>query len=182
LVHQERPAARKALGLWINADTSPLFDVHAKFRFACRGKFVERRRRKATGLRLGVDDEGSRVARRIEAAAVRAAGSDARSRTFSSGSILVMGWLASVSCLHIGVWPVFPARSKFSLLLFLCAYLAAVLAYSAEYFVSPDGNDGNAGTSASRPWKTIAKANATLQPGDTVYLRGGTYNDDPIRP
>lgn len=76
----------------------------------------------------------------------------------------------------------FPARSKFSLLLFLCAYLAAVLAYSAEYFVSPDGNDGNAGTSASRPWKTIAKANATLQPGDTVYLRGGTYNDDPIRP
>ena len=76
----------------------------------------------------------------------------------------------------------FPARPKSSLLFFLCTCFFAVLAHSAEYFVSPDGNDGNAGTSLAAPWRTIGKANATLKPGDTVYLLGGKYRDDPIRP
>src|SRR5690606_38677000 len=96
--------------------------------------------------------------------------------------MLVMGWLASVSCLHKGVLPVFPARPKSSLLFFLCTCFFAVLAHSAEYFVSPDGNDGNAGTSLSAPWRTIGKANATLQPGDTVVLLGAEYRAVPIRP
>jgi beta-glucanase (GH16 family) len=47
----------------------------------------------------------------------------------------------------------------------------------ATYYVSPTGNDANAGTLAA-PWKTIAKANATLQAGDTVIIRAGTYNED----
>jgi hypothetical protein len=40
------------------------------------------------------------------------------------------------------------------------------------YYVSTSGSDLNAGTSASAPWKTIAKANAAVQAGDTVVLSG----------
>jgi hypothetical protein len=49
-------------------------------------------------------------------------------------------------------------------------------AAGGEYFVAPDGDDNNPGT-LSQPWKTIAKANRTIQAGDTLYVRGGTYNE-----
>lgn len=42
------------------------------------------------------------------------------------------------------------------------------------YYVAPNGNDSNPGTE-SEPWQTIQKAADTLQPGETVYIRGGTY-------
>ena len=44
------------------------------------------------------------------------------------------------------------------------------------YYVDPNGNDNNSGTLAE-PWKTIQKAANTLTPGDTVYVRGGVYNE-----
>jgi hypothetical protein len=44
------------------------------------------------------------------------------------------------------------------------------------YVVSSGGNDGAAGTIAA-PWRTLAKANATLTAGDTVLVRAGTYAD-----
>ncbi len=48
----------------------------------------------------------------------------------------------------------------------------------ANYYVSAAGNDSNAGTSTGSPWLTITHVNAkivdaTIQPGDTVFLRGG---------
>ncbi len=43
-----------------------------------------------------------------------------------------------------------------------------------EYYLAPNGNDVNSG-SASSPWQSLAKANATLQAGDTVILRDGSY-------
>jgi len=43
------------------------------------------------------------------------------------------------------------------------------------------GNDGNSGT-LNEPWQTINKANSTLQAGDTVYIREGTYAADQIMP
>ena len=45
-----------------------------------------------------------------------------------------------------------------------------------SFVVSPNGNDANAGTVA-QPWRTIAKANASLTAGDTVFIRAGTYGD-----
>ena len=36
------------------------------------------------------------------------------------------------------------------------------------------GNDANNGSTA-RPWKTVAAAVKRLKPGDTLYLRGGTF-------
>ena len=44
------------------------------------------------------------------------------------------------------------------------------------YYVSTSGNDNNAGT-LSAPWRTIQKAANTVQPGDTVQVRAGTYNE-----
>ena len=44
------------------------------------------------------------------------------------------------------------------------------------YFVSPNGNDSNAGTSASAPWQSIAKVNSSqsrLKPGDSVLFQRG---------
>jgi hypothetical protein len=53
-----------------------------------------------------------------------------------------------------------------------------------EYFVSPDGNDLNAGTSDSVPFATIGRGlqgaalGGRLQPGDVLTLRGGTYVEE----
>lgn len=44
----------------------------------------------------------------------------------------------------------------------------------ATYYVSPGGNDANAGTSPGSPWKTVAKVNGwTFIPGDSVLFQGG---------
>jgi hypothetical protein len=51
---------------------------------------------------------------------------------------------------------------------------------AATYYVSPTGNDANPGT-LTQPWRSIGKANQTLQAGDTALLRAGTYSDQ-IRP
>ncbi|MGW0584399.1 right-handed parallel beta-helix repeat-containing protein [Streptomyces sp. NPDC002920] len=42
------------------------------------------------------------------------------------------------------------------------------------YYVAPNGSDSAAGTQAA-PWGSIAHAQDVVQPGDTVYLRGGAY-------
>ncbi len=48
----------------------------------------------------------------------------------------------------------------------------------ASYYVAPNGNNNNPGTLAA-PWRTIsyAASNSAIRPGDTVYIRGGTYNE-----
>jgi len=62
--------------------------------------------------------------------------------------------------------------------------LSAVLAFSGPVFGSDiyyvdrtTGNDTSNGLSLSSAWKTIAKANSTLKPGDTVFIRAGTYQE-----
>lgn len=44
----------------------------------------------------------------------------------------------------------------------------------SAYYVSPAGSDSNPGT-FELPWKTLAKAFATVGPGQTAYLRAGNY-------
>jgi hypothetical protein len=47
-------------------------------------------------------------------------------------------------------------------------------AVAADYYVSAGGSDANAGTTASAPWRTLARVNAVvLRPGDRVLLRAG---------
>lgn len=49
-------------------------------------------------------------------------------------------------------------------------------AFGAEYYVAPNGDDAGAGTFAA-PWKTIQRAADALSPGDTAYVRAGTYSE-----
>ncbi len=46
----------------------------------------------------------------------------------------------------------------------------------AIFYVSPTGNDSNAGTQAA-PWKTLAKATSTVASGNTIHVNAGTYNE-----
>ena len=59
-------------------------------------------------------------------------------------------------------------------------YLAFLvhLAFSLEaatYYVSTTGNDTAGNGSVNSPWRTITKGQSMLSPGDTLYVRGGTY-------
>jgi hypothetical protein len=58
------------------------------------------------------------------------------------------------------------------LLLGLSSLVAATQA--ATYYVSPSGSDASAGTLAA-PFATLQKAQSLANPGDTIYMRGGTY-------
>ena len=51
---------------------------------------------------------------------------------------------------------------------------ACSLAQAATYYVSPNGNNANPGT-ISQPFATLQKAHDVANPGDTIYMRGGTY-------
>jgi len=61
----------------------------------------------------------------------------------------------------------------YKILLFLIFFSLNV--FSTNYYVSPSGSDANSG-SLALPYLTIAKAVTVLNPGDTVLIRGGTYN------
>jgi parallel beta-helix repeat protein len=49
-------------------------------------------------------------------------------------------------------------------------------ASAATYYVSTSGNDANNGA-LSTPFRTISHGSSVAQPGDTVYVRAGVYNE-----
>lgn len=55
--------------------------------------------------------------------------------------------------------------------------LFALNARATTYFVDTNGVDTNSGTSTNAPWLTIQHAADTVMPGDTVFVRGGVYNE-----
>jgi len=74
-----------------------------------------------------------------------------------------------------------------ALMVAVVSFIACVVNVSvaADYYVDQNSlgggsSDSNPGT-LTQPWRTIAKANAEVQPGDTVYIREGTY-DETIKP
>jgi hypothetical protein len=48
---------------------------------------------------------------------------------------------------------------------------------TAARYVSITGSDGSAGTETA-PWRTIGHALTQLEPGETLYVRGGEYRED----
>ncbi len=51
------------------------------------------------------------------------------------------------------------------------------LGLATDYYVSPAGNDTAPGT-LTQPWRSLAHAGNTVQSGDTVLVRNGTYTND----
>ena len=68
------------------------------------------------------------------------------------------------------------------ILLFSFWFLVSMLSlsinvYSQPYYVAADGDDNNTGTEA-KPFASIDKAVSLVAPGQTIYVRGGTYNQE----
>ena len=64
----------------------------------------------------------------------------------------------------------------FGLILFF-TLLGPTIAQAATYYVSLTGKDSNSGTSTSAPFRTLLKAVQPLRPGDTLYIRAGTWTE-----
>jgi len=58
----------------------------------------------------------------------------------------------------------------------LAVLCTALHAQAADYYVSPTGSDSNAG-SLTAPFATLQKGNDVAVAGDTVWLRGGNYQN-----
>ncbi|CUS34878.1 hypothetical protein COMA1_20003 [Candidatus Nitrospira nitrosa] len=58
----------------------------------------------------------------------------------------------------------------------IAALLGTTEVQGATYYVATTGNDSNPGTLA-QPFGTFKQAINKLQPGDTLYIRGGTYTE-----
>ncbi len=67
--------------------------------------------------------------------------------------------------------------SLFGRLVLLAATMSSLQAWAGTYYVSVSGDDDNAG-SLAEPYATVNHALTTLKPGDTLYLRGGTYYEE----
>lgn len=74
---------------------------------------------------------------------------------------------------YSGVSPFYEAMKAAVSLAVLCT---ALHAQAADYYVSPTGSDSNAG-SLTAPFATLQKGNDVAAAGDTVWLRGGTYQN-----
>jgi len=73
-------------------------------------------------------------------------------------------------------------RKVLEYFIFLFILIPSQIFAGVVYYIdATKGNDSNNGLSLATAWSTIAKANSELRPGDTVYIRGGTY-EKPILP
>ena len=61
------------------------------------------------------------------------------------------------------------------IILLITAIFASGSAFAQPYYVSIAGSDSNTGT-LNNPFRTIEKAVTVVQPGETIYVRGGTWN------
>ena len=66
-------------------------------------------------------------------------------------------------------------KLRFDLLaLVILIVLTSSVVNATDYYVSPKGNNANAGTSSAAPWRTISRVNKkTFSPGDHIYFKGG---------
>ncbi len=64
----------------------------------------------------------------------------------------------------------------FLLAAFLGVFQCPSPAYSADYYVQHDGDDGDPGSLAA-PFASVQRAADLMKPGDTCYVRGGIYRE-----
>jgi len=68
-------------------------------------------------------------------------------------------------------------KKAVALVVFLLFFSAYFLSADTYYVDRVNGDNSNDGLTPSTAWRTIAKANYTVVPGDTVYVLAGTYSE-----
>ncbi|MCX6312333.1 MAG: right-handed parallel beta-helix repeat-containing protein [Bacteroidetes bacterium] len=63
--------------------------------------------------------------------------------------------------------------------LFFCTLITTCVSAQTQFYVSPAGNNGNAG-SLLQPWQTVQHALDNAIPGCTINLMGGTYFENAV--
>jgi len=58
----------------------------------------------------------------------------------------------------------------------LSVFIGTISVEAATYYVATNGSDSGSGTQA-QPFRSIAKGLSAMAAGDTLYIRGGTYNE-----
>jgi hypothetical protein len=76
-----------------------------------------------------------------------------------------------VKILHVCFRPM----TKMRLLFILSTLFSITIAQSSIYYVATNGVDTSSGGGIVTPWRTINYGGNRLNPGDTLYIRGGTY-------
>jgi len=69
---------------------------------------------------------------------------------------------------------------KFIPFLIAALFVCNTQVNALNWYVAPSGNDNNAGSLAA-PFKTIEQALDAANPGDEIFLRGGTYTSHELR-
>jgi hypothetical protein len=72
---------------------------------------------------------------------------------------------------HSGNWLFYLAVISLTLV-----FWPASRIYAADYYVAANGSNTNPGT-ATQPWRNVDYAVDNASPGDTIFVRGGTYNE-----
>lgn len=67
---------------------------------------------------------------------------------------------------------------QWSLSLGALLVLVSPYAWSATYYVDPQGNDAASGMTLAAPLRTIQRAINKVVSGDTIYVRGGVYREE----
>jgi hypothetical protein len=62
-----------------------------------------------------------------------------------------------------------------SIVLSLISACLASAGLAADYYLAPDGKDGQNGT-ITQPFESMQRAQQAAQPGDTIHIRGGIYH------
>jgi len=60
-------------------------------------------------------------------------------------------------------------------ILSICLFVLVNISRAGEFYIAPNGSNGNGGTIGS-PWGTFDFAIDQIGPGDTLFVRGGTFN------
>lgn len=84
-------------------------------------------------------------------------------------------WITTSPSIMPSQWLRFLIAAAF-ISLAVCFVISSSASASNHYYVSPTGSDSNPGTEG-QPFKSIMKAQSSASSGDTVYIRGGVYDD-----
>lgn len=91
---------------------------------------------------------------------------------------LVGAWIAGAAIVAASVQPAAAAPAQGGAAPRVCSLAPqrTTVADTDAIFISPEGDDAAAGTKDA-PFRTFMRAQEAAKPGDTVYIRGGLYNE-----